>query len=121
MKRAFVIALFMLWSTGCTFMHQDFDKYGKNYHKIPLHLLTLGDTKQQVVKGLGEPVNVIGSKQFEHGTVEVCAYEKWHARFGPDTIEEEYWLYFLNGKLEQWGRPGDWRKEADRIYEIRYR
>jgi len=112
------IAIFM---AGCTFMHQDFANYGKNYEKIKLHLLTIGDEKQQVVSKIGEPVNVIGSKKFENGTVEVWSYEKWHARMGYDQKEEEYWLYFLNGKLEQWGRPGDWSKEADRIYEIRYR
>ena len=29
--------------------------------------------------------------------------------------------HFLDGKLQQWGRPGDWEREADRIYEIRIR
>lgn len=53
--------------------------------------------------------------------MEVWSYEKWYARMGSDQKEEEYWLYFLNGELEQWGRPGDWSKEADRVYEIRYR
>lgn len=107
--------------SGCTFMHQDFSNYGKNYEKINLHLLNIGDEKQQVVSKIGNPLNVIGSKKFEKGTVEVWVYEKWYARMGYDQKEEEYWLYFLNGKLEQWGRPGDWSKEADRIYEIRYR
>ena len=120
-KTIFSFLALLIIFAGCTFMHQDFDKYGKNYNKIPLHLLTLGDSKEQVVKTLGQPVNIIGSKKFEKGIVEVWAYEKWHASFGPDSIEEEYWFYFLNGKLEQWGRPGDWGKEADRIYEIRYR
>ena len=120
-KQSLILVSLLLFLSGCTFMHQDFDKYGKNYEKVPLHLLTLGDTKEQVVKTMDQPVNVIGSKKFEKGIVEVWAYEKWHAAFGADDLEEEYWLYFLNGKLEQWGRAGDWSKEADRIYEIRYR
>lgn len=114
-----LVASFLL--SGCTFMGQDFDKYGKDYEKIPLHLLTIGDTKQEVQKTLGEPVNVIGSKRFEKGLVEVWSYEQWHAAVGPDYLEQEYWLYFLNGKLDQWGRPGDWQREADRIYELRVR
>lgn len=107
--------------SSCTFMHKDFANYDKNYDRVNLHLLTIGDEKQNVISKIGDPVNVIGSKKYEKGAVEVLSYEKWYARMGYDTKEEEYWLYFLNGKLEQWGRPGDWSKEADRIYEIRYR
>lgn len=120
MRIALIISILMLLS-GCTFMHQDFANYGKNYKKIPLHMLSIGDDKQQVVEKIGEPVNVIGSKKFQNGTIEVLAYEKWYAKMGYDEKEEEYWLYFLDGRLEQWGRPGDWSREADRIYEIRHR
>ncbi len=119
MKYFLLICLVTL--NACTFMHKDFANYGRNYEKINLHLLNIGDDKQQVVTKIGDPVNVIGSKKFENGIVEVWSYEKWHATMGIDSIEEEYWLYFFNGELEQWGRPGDWAKEADRIYEIRYR
>ena len=34
--------------------------------------------------------------------------------------EKPYWLYFVNGRLAQWGEAGDWRREADRIYEFRF-
>jgi len=115
------ILLIAIITSGCTFMHKDFANYGKNYDKVKFHMLTIGDDKQQVINKIGEPVNVIGSKKFEKGIVEVWSYEKWRAQMGFDTKEEEYWVYFLNGKLEQWGRPGDWSKEADIIYEIRYR
>jgi hypothetical protein len=116
----FLVVPYLLLS-NCTPMYQDFDKYGKNYRQIPLNLLSIGDPKEKVAEKLGPPVNVIGSKKFRGGIVEVWAYEKWHAGLGFDRKEEEYWLYFLNNRLEQWGRPGDWEKEADRIYEIRYR
>jgi hypothetical protein len=33
---------------------------------------------------------------------------------------KNYWLYFVNGRLVQWGEAGDWRREADRIYEVRF-
>ncbi len=117
-----ILILLVVMTVGsCTFMHQDFANYGKNYAKIKLHLLTVGDSKQQVISKIGVPVNVIGSKRFEEGNVDVWSYERWHARMGSDQKEEEYWLYFLNNELEQWGRPGDWSQEADKVYEIRYR
>jgi hypothetical protein len=34
--------------------------------------------------------------------------------------EKPYWLYFADGRLVQWGEAGDWRREADRIYEFRF-
>ena len=115
-----VVHYFLL--SSCTPMHQDVDKSEKNYRQIPLHLLSIGDPKEQVTEKLGPPSNVIGSKRFSEGIVEVWTYEKWRARtLRSDRKEDEYWLYFLNNRLEQWGRPGEWEKEADLIYEIRYR
>ncbi len=117
--RAVILLLFLLLG-GCTFMHKDFANYGMNYDDIPLHLLTLGDSKEDVARKLGVPKNVVGSKQFEKGVVEVWSYEKWHARFGYDKKEEEYFLYFLNGKLEQWGRAGQWEVEAVHLYRLKF-
>jgi hypothetical protein len=51
--------------------------------------------------------------------VEIWEYRKHNWADG--SLAEAYWLYFLNDRLEQWGRPGDWSKEADRIYEVRFR
>ena len=121
MKKILIVLVVILCNSGCTLINRDFDKYGKNYKKIPFQLISLGDHKKNVKEKLGEPVNVIGSKQFEEGFIEVWSYEKWDARMGWDVLAQEYWLYFLDDDLAQWGRPGDWRKEADRIYEFRVR
>lgn len=123
MKKFFVVTfiLMLTLTAGCTFMHKDFANYGKNYESIDLHLLTLGDSKPEVIEKIGEPENVIGSRVLDNGVIEVWSYEKWHAALGNDRKEAEYWLYFLNDELAQWGRPGDWAAEADRIYEIRVR
>ena len=70
----------------------------------------------EVTNNRGKP---IGANQYEYGTVEVIAVSRlsnWDSK-----VAEEYYLYFLNDRLEKWGRPGDWSKEADQIYEIRYR
>jgi len=105
--------------TGCQFMQQDFDKYGENYRAVPVQILTKGDTKEQVVAMLGPQAQVIGSKVFDQGTVDVWEYQKWHASVGSDSIEQRYWLYFLNGKYQRWTSPQDWSEEARRIYESR--
>lgn len=56
------ILLIVILASGCTFMHQDFANYRKNYDRVNLRLLTIGDDKKEVINKLGEPVNVIGSK-----------------------------------------------------------
>jgi len=48
-------------------------------------------------------------------TVHVWEYEFWK---GPTTAC--YWLYLVDDVLVQWGKAGDWQKESDRIYEIRF-
>ncbi|MBI3245957.1 MAG: hypothetical protein HYZ50_05575 [Deltaproteobacteria bacterium] len=106
---------------GCNAMLGDFDKYDKNYAVVPLQRIAVGSSKSEVESTLGQPVNVVGSKQFSAGVVEVWQYERWAANLGPDSAAEIYWLYFWNGELVQWGRPGDWQREADAIYEIRTR
>lgn len=75
-------------------------------------------TKQQVIYNLGKkPDNLIGSKAYPDGVIEVLQYTRTDVWYGQ--VQERYWLYFLNDQLKQWGRPGDWQREADHIYEIR--
>ncbi len=111
MKNPYPILAFIALSflTGC-----------KTYQNIPLINLEIGMSKSEVIQVLGrEPDNLIGAKQYADGIVEVLQYSRYS--IVDSSLAERYWLYFLNNKLNQWGRPGDWEKEADRIYEIRYR
>jgi hypothetical protein len=91
------------------------------YRDIPLHTISVGMSKSEVHSALGKPYNVIGSKKYKEGTVEVWDYRRYEMSTTKsyDPILEQYWVYFWDNKLEQWGRPGDWDKEADRIWEIR--
>ena len=114
-----IIAAATISIYGCQFMQQDFDKYGKNYEDVPVQTLTKGDSKQQVINMIGAPTQVIGTKEFDDGTVVVWEYQKWHASIGSDSIEQKYWLYFLDGTYQRWTSPMDWNSEADRIYESR--
>jgi hypothetical protein len=83
--------------------------------------LSLGMSKQQVIQAMGDhiPMKIIGSRAYSKGTIEVGMYYDKKLMYGRGVVEEIYYLYFLNNTLVQWGRPQDWRREADRIYEIR--
>jgi outer membrane protein assembly factor BamE (lipoprotein component of BamABCDE complex) len=77
----------------------------------------LGMTKAEVRTTLGQPTAARGSVQNKFDqTIEVWEYIMDRG-FAADGV---YWLYFHDDKLVQWGAAGDWRKEADRIYEIRF-
>jgi hypothetical protein len=90
-----------------------------------LERLHLQMTKTEVKEAIGNPVSFRGSILNKYGqTIEV-----WEYRFakplssGPVIAAKptDYWLYFCDDRLIQWGEAGDWRREADRIYEIRFR
>ena len=74
-------------------------------------------TKQETIARLGKrPDNIIGSKEYPIGIIDVIQYSVWSI---DGRVTERYWLYFLNDTLKQWGRPGDWQKAADQVYELR--
>lgn len=105
-----ISVLFILLITACNI-----------YKKIDLAKLSLGMTKQQVSQALNKkPDNLIGAKQYPSGSLEVFQYTRNYDII-PTSRDECYWLYFWNDSLSQWGRPGDWQKEADKIYELRIR
>ena len=109
MKRTLFVILSLLILSSCA-----------AYKGVNLFSLKIGMTKSEVVNSVGKnPDNLIGAKQYEDGTMEVIQYSKYNAWTG--MLEERYWLYFFNDYVLQWGRPGDWQREADRIYEIRER
>ena len=99
--------------------------------------------KSQVFERLGEPTVLRGSLQNKYGQiVEVAEYRlTLPSNDSAGTVigktagtiitlgigavafkgeQRDYWLYFYDGKLVQWGQAGDWRREADRIYEFRF-
>jgi hypothetical protein len=96
--------------------------YGRMNYK-PLHVenLALGMTKQEAQRAVGRPPSsVVGSRSTGDHTVEVWHYMKayfnWYG--GEDTIQYEYYLYFLDGRLVEWGKPGVWENEADRLLRV---
>ncbi len=108
-----------------------------------LTTLSLGMTQPDVTQALGHPHTARGSIKNRFGqTVEVWEYVLNKPRTGSQVAagatltvltfglaapvllapgkEAAFWLYFVDGKLGRWGQAGDWSKEADRIYEIRF-
>jgi outer membrane protein assembly factor BamE (lipoprotein component of BamABCDE complex) len=82
--------------------------------------LELGMTKVQVIETVGEPNLARGSIQNKYGQlIEVWEYYRFESNWSPD--KKRMWVYFADGRLVQWGQAGDWAREADRIYEIRFR
>ncbi|MCF6245454.1 MAG: hypothetical protein L3J43_10530 [Sulfurovum sp.] len=114
-----LLLISIVYITGCSYKQYE----AKHYRSIPLHTISVKMNKKTILNKLGVPYNTIGSKKYKKGIIEVWEYRKYHESINKsyDPIDEQYWLYFWNGELAQWGRPGDWEKEADRIYEIRMR
>ena len=87
--------------------------------------ISLGMPKPEVVQKMGKPTSVRGSIRNKYDQViEVWEYRLYQysgAIEGLSPYYDLYWLYFVNDTLVQWGKAGDWRKEADRIHEIRFR
>jgi hypothetical protein len=82
--------------------------------------LQIGMTKNQVIEAIGEPDLARGSLQNKYGQlVEVWEYDRLVSNWAWD--RKLMWVYLHDGKLVQWGQAGDWRREADRIYEMRFR
>lgn len=109
-----------------------------------LRSISLDMTKEEVVAKIGEPTVVRGSIRNKFNqVVEIWEYTLSTRRagefFGDTTAtvlslgilgpvlyekstnqKQNYWLYFYDGKLVQWGQAGDWKREADRIYDINF-
>lgn len=84
--------------------------------------LSIGMTKQQVVKILGEPTAFRGATVSANGeTTELFEYT---CLIEGSVTTWCCWLYFKENRLVQWGAPNDWRKEpkeSDIVQEIRVR
>lgn len=112
-----------------------------------LKSLDLGMSKDQVVKVLGEPKAVRGAIINNYGqNVEVWEY---HLTVGKKTSTggkiaigiigtafvvgtaglglpflapdmDDYWFYFVDGELSQWGKAGDWDVAKRQVLDIKF-
>lgn len=118
MKKIAILFVLILLSGCTTFMLKDFNNPYNYSRSIDINRVSIGDTKREVINILGNPDRTIGSKLYSQGVVLVLEYADVQLNLGQDYVMV-YWLYFLNDKLVQYGRPGDWQREADYIIDIR--
>lgn len=118
-SRSVWFALLVVLATGCSYTYPR-----SQYRALDMSRVAVGQTENEVRGVLGPPSDVIGSRLYEGGhVIRVLQYLEaalsWTGN--ADNLKKNYYLYFLDGKLVQWGRPGDWQREADQIYEVRMR
>jgi hypothetical protein len=86
------------------------------YRPLDMSRIKMGMTEDGVRKIPGEPADVIGSPKDQEGCiVEVLQYMEAQFSYasGHDRLKKNYYLYFVDGNLVRWGRPGDWKNEAE--------
>ena len=72
--------------------------------------IQLGMDPDQVTKIMGPPFTVRAAKQYENGeTTAVWEYiaPVFSSAAFSDKYDKTYWIMFENGKVVQWGEPGD--------------
>lgn len=65
--------------------------------------LRLGMTPDEVLDVMGKPYTIRAAKVFEDGQTQEC----WEYLSRLALVPKDYWIYFENGKMVQWGEPGD--------------
>ena len=131
LSRWAIVALALLMLGGCTTSTQKLAK------------LSMGMSKQGVLSSIGRPAAVRGAITNKYGQiVEVWEYDLAKPKSSKEISSDlmltlltaglaspvlfsggeinHYWLYIVDERLVGWGQAGDWRREADRIYEIRF-
>lgn len=84
--------------------------------------ISLGMSKKDVSSSIGKPKSVRGSIKNKYDQIiEVWEYQLCDYPFSSFVTCDNYWMYFADGRLVQWGQAGDWGKEANAIYEVRFR
>lgn len=81
-----------------------------------VNALRLGMTQEEVVENMGEPFAVRASKLYENEEwMEVWEYvpDIFSLAAYTEKYDKRYFLSFKNGKLVQWGEPGDFETETE--------
>lgn len=106
-----------------------------------LQKVSLNSPMKNVVEIMGRPAFIRGIIKNKYGEViEVWEYSlaegEVENRLNPDLLAafdplssgvipvgkiQNYWLYFANDELVRLGQAGNWEKDADRIYNVRFK
>ena len=115
MRKLLVLVFCLSTLTGCTFnfWYKDFVTPQFKLYPPKFQLLTLGNSKKQVVEALGEPDQIIGAKKQDGKVIETWEYIRVQALLGPDQIGERYYVEFTNGILSSYGSSGDFKQQIN--------
>ncbi len=100
-----VLCLVSIILTGCA-------------HGTSLNRISVGMTKAQVIDEIGEPESVAA----QNG-IEVMRYDFWKDFWQrkPGDWKSEFYVRLVNGRVESYGRMGDFDSTKDPAYDINIR
>ena len=75
-----------------------------------MSLISLGMSKETVIKRIGKPNMVVAAQSTEEGPLEVYGYMPVDRNSYTESLERRpVWVYFLNGEVVEWGPGEDWQ------------
>lgn len=75
-----------------------------------MSLISLGMSKEAVIKRIGKPNMVVAAQSTEEGALEVYEYMPVDRNTYTETFERRpVWVYFLNDEVVEWGPGEDWQ------------
>jgi len=87
---------------------------GSSLSKPDLSKISIGMSKQEVLAELGDPHDVA-----RQGDVEYLTYNFDHPFDGRPAIVDSYYVRFVDGAVESYGRKGDFDSTKDPAVEVR--
>ena len=124
-KNSIIFVMFMFLLVGCASTGLNKSDYHNRLGRIELGM-TKSDFKQIFPESIPR-----GAKRYTKGSVEVLEVSYEYYSFFPTGNRnrnewtgmegQPQWFYFYNGKLLQYGNPGDWPSDPDLIIEKRIR
>lgn len=89
-----IIMLSIISLVGCSMLK------GPDLTKIQV-----GMTKEKVIQHLGKPDAVVAAKKYQDGILEIYEYGTPQLENPADSTAgfRQYWLYFFNNELQEWG------------------
>ncbi|EEI91372.1 hypothetical protein HMPREF0765_3092 [Sphingobacterium spiritivorum ATCC 33300] len=113
--RAVLILLTLFIFGSCAMIS---GRSGPDFTKIHV-----GMVKEDVIKQIGRPGAIVSSKKYDDGILEVHEYYTWQPEVVIDstTIYRQYWLFYFNNELQEWGTKKSYSPEDYDIYYRRFR
>lgn len=77
--------------------------------------LRLGMTPEEVRDEIGKPTTIRAAKVYEDGQTQMV----WEYLSGISIRPKDYWVFFENDRVVQWGEPGDFSGRATSVEDYK--